>query len=94
MALSCSAGKWDGDDPPGERGILCKSVLERKMNSVSSSAGSRLESEIIGLAVNVLVPMALKFTGMFWDVHGQYHILEGLAQDIGSDSGHYSLSKK
>jgi len=94
MVLSCSAGKWDGDDPPGERGILCKSVLERKMNSVSSSAGSRLESEIIGLAANVLVPMALKFTGMFWDVHGQYHILEGLAQDIGSDSGHYNLSKK
>jgi hypothetical protein len=31
---------------------------------------------------------------MFWDVHGQYHILEGLAQDIGSDSGHYNLSKK
>jgi hypothetical protein len=59
-----------------------------------SSAGSRLESEIIGLAANVVVPMALKFTGMFWDVHGQYHILEGLAQDIGSDSGHYNLSKK
>ena len=94
MALSCSAGKWDGDDPPGEHGLLCKSVLERKMNSVSSSAGSRLESGIIGLAANVLVPMALKFTGMFWDVHGQYHILEALAQDIGSDSGHYNLSKK
>jgi hypothetical protein len=94
MALSCSAGKWDGNDPPGERGLLCRSVLESKMNSVSGSAGSRLESEIIGLAANLLMPMALKFTGMFWDVHGQYHILEGLAQDIGSDSGHYNLSKK
>jgi hypothetical protein len=38
--------------------------------------------------------MALKFTGMFWNVHGQYHILEALAQDIGSDSGRYNLSKK
>jgi hypothetical protein len=94
MALSCSAGKWDGDNPPGERGLFCRSVLERKMNAAGSSGGSRLESEIIGLAANLLVPMALKFTGMFWDVHGQYHILEGLAQDIGSDSGRYSLSKK
>jgi hypothetical protein len=92
MVLSCTAGKWDGDNPPGNIGLLCRSVLERRMNSVSG--GSKLESELIGLAAGFLVPAALKFTGMLWDVHGQYHILEGLAQDIGSNSGHYSFSKK
>jgi hypothetical protein len=30
---------------------------------------------------------------MFWDVHGQYHILERLAQDLGSNSGHYSFAR-
>jgi hypothetical protein len=38
------------------------------------------------------MPVALRFTGMFWDVHGRYHILEHLAEDIGSDSGHYTFS--
>ena len=94
MALSCSAGKWDGDDPPGDRGALCRSVLERQMNSVSNTTGSQLESEIIGLATNLLMPFALKFTGMFWDIHGQYHVLEGLVQDIASNSGHYAFTKK
>ena len=92
--VSCSAGKWDGDDPPGDRGAFCRSVLERKMNSVGNTSGSQLESEIIGLAANLVMPFALKFTGMFWDVHGQYHILERLAEGIGSDSGSYSLPKK
>ena len=94
MALSCSAGKWDGDNPPGDRGTLCRSVLERRMNSIADTTGSQLQSEIIGLATNLLMPFALKFTGMFWDIHGQYHVLEGLAQDIGSNSGHYRFAKK
>ena len=59
MALSCAAGKWDGDDPPGDRGAFCGSVLERKMNSVGSTSGSTLASEIIGLATNVAMPYAL-----------------------------------
>ncbi|HLY16141.1 MAG TPA: hypothetical protein VKR61_02900 [Bryobacteraceae bacterium] len=92
MALSCLAGKWDGDDPPGESGVICRSVLDRRASSLGGGT-SRLESEIIGLAANVLMPYALKFTGMFWDVHGQYHILEKLAADIGSDSGRYNLPK-
>ena len=91
MALSCAAGKWDGDNPPGDRGMVCRSVLGGRMNSVG---GSKLESEIIGLAANLLLPVALRFTGMFWDVHGQYHILERLAGDVGSDSGHYSFVKE
>ncbi|HEV2115172.1 MAG TPA: hypothetical protein VGR48_04040 [Terriglobales bacterium] len=94
MAVSCAAGKWDGDDPPGDRGTFCRSVLERKMNSVGGTTGSELQSEIIGLAANLITPFALKFTGMFWDVHGKYHILEGLAEGIGSNSGHYSFVKK
>jgi hypothetical protein len=93
-ALSCAAGKWDGDNPPGERGTLCRAVLERQVNSASKTSGSDLKSEIIGLATNLLMPAALKFTGTFWDVHSQFHILEGLAQDIGSSSGHYGFGKR
>ncbi len=93
MALSCAAGRWDGDDPPADRGTLCRSVLDRKLNSVSSTSGSQIESEIIGLAANFLVPYALKFTGMFWDIHTQYHILEGLTDGVGSNSGHYTFGK-
>jgi len=94
MALSCAVGKWDGDEPPAYRGSLCRSVMGGKVNSVGGPTGSKLESEIVGLAATVLMPVALRFTGLFWDVHGEYHILEHLAEDIGSDSGHYSFSKK
>jgi hypothetical protein len=94
MALSCAAGKWDGDDPPSDRGAFCRSVLGRKMNSIGGTSGSQLESEIIGLAANLAMPFALKFTGMFWDVHGRYHILERLAENIGTSSGHYNFPKK
>ena len=94
MALSCAAGKWDGDDPPGDIGILCRSALAGKLNSTGGATSSKLESAIIGLAANILMPVAIKFTGMFWDVHGKYQILEHLVEDIGSDSGHYNLPKK
>jgi hypothetical protein len=94
MALSCAAGKWDGDDPPGDRGVLCRSVLQRRMNSIANTTGSGLKSEIIGLATNLLMPFALRFTGMFWDIHGEYHVLESLVEGIASNSGHYSLKKK
>lgn len=94
MALSCAAGRWDGDDPPADRGTLCHSALERKLNPLGGTTGSQLESEIIGLAANLVMPMALKFTGLFWDVHGQYHILERLVADTGSHSGHYRFAEK
>jgi len=94
MALSCAAGTWDGADPPSDRGTLCRSVLGRKMNTLGSTTGSELVSEMIGLAANLVTPLALKFTGLFWDVHGQYHILERLAEGVGSSSGHYSFAKK
>ena len=64
------------------------------MNTLGSTTGSELVSEMIGLAANLVTPLALKFTGLFWDVHGQYHILERLAEGVGSSSGHYSFAKK
>ena len=92
-AVSCAAGKWDGDDPPGDRGSLCRSVLARRMNSLDTTSTAAISGQLIGLAVSMLMPVALKFTGMFWDVHSQYHILENLADGIGSNSGRYSFAK-
>src|SRR5581483_49885 len=93
--LSCVTGKWDGDDPPGDRGAFCRSVLERKVNAIAATTTSELESEILGIAANLAMPLVgLKFTGIFWEVHGKYHVLEGLAASIGSDSGHYSFAQK
>lgn len=94
MALSCAAGKWDGDAPPEDHATLCRSVLERKLNSIGKTTGSDLKSEIIGLAANLAMPFALKFTGMFWDVHSQYHILERLAENLASGPGRYGFAKK
>ncbi|MFN7993485.1 MAG: hypothetical protein U0Q18_07785 [Bryobacteraceae bacterium] len=93
MAISCAAGKWDGEDPPGDRGVFCRSVLGQRLSS-ANGGGSQFESEILGLATSILMPAALKFTGMFWDVHGQYHILEHLAEDFATDTGHYRFGKK
>lgn len=93
MAVSCAAGKWDGDQPPGDRGSLCRSFLARSMNSFGGTNNSAIDSEIIGIAASLLMPFALKFTGMFWDVHSQYHILENLTEGIGTSSGHYNFAK-
>ncbi len=93
LALSCAAGKWDGDEPQGERGFLCRSILDKTMGSVSGSKESKIESLIIGIASGAGFPLALKYTGKFWDIHRQYHILSHLTEGIGSGSGHYSQSK-
>ena len=92
LALSCAAGKWDGDDPQGERGFLCRSVLDKTIGSMSGSKESKIESVIIGIASSAGFPFALKYTGKFWEVHSQYHILGRLAEGIGSGSGHYAQS--
>jgi hypothetical protein len=55
MALSCAVGTWDGADPPRDHGTLCRSV-GRKMNTLGSTTGSELESEMIGLAANLVTP--------------------------------------
>jgi hypothetical protein len=89
MALSCAAGKWDGEVPPGDRGVLCRTVLDQTITPSSASSAANIESIIIGLASGAAFPYALKYTGKFWDVHRQYHLLDHLAAGIGS-ARHYS----
>ena len=89
MALSCAAGKWDGEDPPGDRGVLCRTVLDRTINASSATSASNIVSIIEGLAADAVFPYALKYTGKFWDVHKQYHLLNHLADGIGA-AGHYT----
>ncbi len=92
IALSCLAGKWDGESPQGAQGLICRTVLDRRSTSIGG--GSRLQSEIIGLAAGFLTPFALKYAGMFWDIHGQYNVLDGLASGLSSSNGHYSFGGK
>ena len=92
-ALSCAAGRWDGEHPPADRGVLCKSVLEKKLSSIDVTSGSQIESDIIGLLSGVALPFALKFTGKFWDVYPQYHILEQLTKGMGSAAGRYTFGQ-
>src|SRR5215469_15136742 len=87
LALSCAAGRWDGEDPPGDRGVLCKSVLGKSISASSATSAANVESTIVGLGARVAFPWALKFTGKFWEVHKQYGILQALSQGIGSASG-------
>ena len=91
LGLSCAAGKWDGEDPPGDRGVLCKTVLGKGISASSDGSAGNLESIIIGLGARIAFPWALKYTGKFWAVHKQYGILPALSQGIGSASGRYSL---
>jgi len=89
MALSCAAGKWDGEDPPGDRGVLCKTVLDQTISPSSASSAAKIESIIVGLAAGAAFPYALKYTGKFWEIHRQYHLLNQLAAGIGSER-HYT----
>jgi len=91
LALSCAAGRWDGEDPPQNRGALCKTVLDRKFNPLSLGSGAQLESELMGLAAGLALPWALKFTGKFWDVYSQYQLLDQLTGAIGTEAGHYQF---
>lgn len=91
LGLSCAAGKWDGEDPPGDRGVLCKTVLDKGISASSARSAANIESIIIGLGARVAFPWALKYTGKFWEVHKRYGILQALSQGIGSATGHYSL---
>ncbi len=89
MALSCAAGKWDGEDPPGDRGVLCRTVLDQTIAPSSATSAAKIESIIVGLAAGAAFPYALKYTGKFWEIHRQYHLLDHLAAGIGS-ARHYS----
>jgi hypothetical protein len=92
MALSCAAGKWDGEDPPGDRGVLCRTVLDRTISPSSATSAANIASILEGLAADAVFPYALKYTGKFWDVHKQYHLLDHLAEGIGV-AGHYTQKK-
>ncbi len=90
MALSCAAGKWDGDDPPQDKAALCKAVLENKMNPIGGKT-STFEDKILGIAATLGLPWVLRFSGAFWSIHSKYNILERLASGISGKSGHYKF---
>jgi hypothetical protein len=94
LALSCAAGKWDGEEPPGDRGVLCRTVLDQNINPGTAKSAANLESILIGLGTRAVFPWALKYTGKFWEVHGQYHILQSLAAGIATETGHYGQLKQ
>ena len=89
MALSCAAGKWDGEDPPGDRGVLCRTVIDQTITPSSATSAAKIESIIAGLAAGAAFPYALKYTGKFWEIHRQYHLLDHLVTGIGA-ARHYS----
>ncbi len=91
MALSCAAGKWDGDNPPADRGFGCRDVVGNRAGA--GGIGGSLTSQLLGLAASMFLPVALRVTGLFWDVHGRYHVLEQLTAGFAGDSGHYRLSR-
>ncbi len=95
MALSCAAGKWDGDDPPADQAGLCRSVLGNKVNPIASgtNSASKIEEEAMGALAKLGLPVALRFTGKFWSVHSKYNPLGKLASGIAGKSGHYGLRK-
>jgi len=89
MALSCVAGKLDGEDPPGDRGVLCRTVVDQTIAPSAATSAAKIESIIAGLAAGAAFPYALKYTGKFWEIHRQYHLLDHLATGIGA-ARHYS----
>src|SRR5713101_10169009 len=56
LTLSCAAGRWDGEDPPPQRGLLCKVMNEKvgsligKSNPLTSGPASGWMSQLQELA--------------------------------------------
>jgi hypothetical protein len=103
LSLSCAAGRWDGEDPPAERGILCK-VMNEEVNSflagtnpLASGPTSGWQSQLEGLAGGIgamlVFPSALQYGGKFWDIHSHYQVLDLLTNGLGSESGDYSFAQ-
>ena len=92
MAVSCAAGKWDGEDPPPASGAFCQSVLQNQVGSMPGGE-SGIASQVLGLAAGLGVPLALRYTGRFWSVHSRYNILGRLAESIGTATGDYNFKK-
>jgi hypothetical protein len=91
LALSCLAGRWDGEDPPAPGGVVCKTMLDQSLGAAPASSPPNLESIIIGAITRVAFPLSLKYTGKFWDVHRRYHILEALTHGIASPTRNYNF---
>ena len=104
LTLSCVAGRWDGEDPPATRGILCKAMNQKVgsliggMNPLAggSTSGwtSRLQELAGGIGAAVAFPTALQYGGKFWDVHSRYQILDQLTKGISSETGHYNFPQR
>jgi hypothetical protein len=103
LSLSCAAGRWDGEDPPAERGALCKvmnhqvtSFLGRSnplANGPETEWHQQVEGLVGGLAAAVVFPSALHYTGEYWDVHSRYHMLDQLTNGFASDQSQYHLNE-
>ncbi|MBV8772926.1 MAG: hypothetical protein JO166_11450 [Deltaproteobacteria bacterium] len=102
LSLSCAAGRWDGEDPPSDRGILCRVMNERLTaflsgNTLPSRATTGLQSQLQNLAggigAAVIFPSALQYAGEFWKIHTRYEVLDRLTKGFGSDTGGYSFSQ-
>ncbi len=93
MALSCAAGKWDGDEPPPEVAVICRAVISSKVNPIGTGNGS-VKDEVLTAAAKLGLPVALRWTGRFWSVYSKYNILGQLAASIGEKAGKYKLPQK
>jgi hypothetical protein len=103
LSLSCAAGRWDGEDPPAQRGMLCKVMNEEVQSFVAgtnplasgSASGwqSQLEGLTAGLGATFLFPSALQYGGEFWDVHRRYQVLDQLTNGFSSGTASYSFGQ-
>jgi hypothetical protein len=104
LSLSCVAGRWDGEDPPADRGILCKVMNEKvgsligKINPLASGPTSGWQSQLqelaAGIGATVALPQALQYGGKFWEVHDRYQVLEQLTTGFSSESANYTFPQK
>jgi hypothetical protein len=103
LSLSCAAGRWDGEDPPAERGALCH-VMNRGVSSFLDGSNpltsgpatewhSQLEGFAGGLAAALVFPSALHYTGEYWDVHSRYRLLDKLTNGFAGGRAEYRLNE-
>jgi hypothetical protein len=103
LSLSCAAGRWDGEDPPAQRGMLCR-VVNKEANSFLAGTNplasgplsgwqSQLEALAGGIGATVVFPSGLQYGGKFWDIHSRYQVLDRLTNGFGSDGGDYSFAQ-
>ncbi|HZR30436.1 MAG TPA: hypothetical protein VFA76_01115 [Terriglobales bacterium] len=92
-AISCAAGKWDGENPPAEKAALCRTLLESKVNPVATGNQGGWLGKVLGTVAGLGMPVALRYTGRFWAVHSKYNLLGHLAEGI-AGGGQYKFAQK